>query len=80
MTTQIHYLNQQTNTQIHKYDTRISSQLRTPYERLDSGINSFFVKGIKIWNILPIDIKSVKNIIYFKSKIKKYLLETVLLL
>ena len=68
------------NSQIHEHDTRISSQLRTPYERLDSGINSFFVKGIKIWNKLPIDIKSAKNIIYLKSKIKKYLLETVLLL
>ena len=66
------------NSEIHDHDTRISSQLRTPFERLDSGIKSFFVKGIKIWNKLPIDIKSAKDIIYFKCKLKKYLLESVL--
>ena len=45
------------NSQIHDHDTRIASDLRAPYERLDSGLNSFFIKGIEIWNKLPCDIK-----------------------
>ena len=35
------------NSEIHGHDTRISSQLRPPFERLDSGINSFFCQGYK---------------------------------
>ena len=64
------------NSQIHEYNTRINSQLRAPFERLDSGLNSFFTKGIKIWNKIPCDIKSANNIINFKFKLKKWLLDT----
>ena len=63
------------NSQIHHYSTRISTNLRAPYERLEIGINSFFVKGIKIWNKIPYDIKSANTILYFKQNIKKWILD-----
>ena len=63
------------NSQIHHYNTRISSNLRAPFERLESGINSFFVKGINIWNELPHNIKSANSITYFKTNLKKWLLD-----
>ena len=59
------------NSQIHQYNIRISSNLRTPFERLDSGINSFFIKGINIWNKLPHNIKLANSILYFKTNVKK---------
>ena len=61
--------------EIHQYNTRNSSNLRPPFERLDSGLKSFFIKGIDLWNKLPDDIKSSNSIIYFKNKIKKWLLD-----
>ena len=64
------------SSQIHHYNTRNKSDLRPPFERLDSGLKSFFIKGIDIWNKLADDIKSANNIIYFKSKIKKWLLDS----
>ena len=67
------------NSEIHDHNTRISSQLRAPFERLESGLNSFFIKGINIWNKLPDDIKSSNNIVYFKSRLKKFLLGTTIL-
>ena len=58
------------NSQIHDHDTRIASDLRAPYERLESGLNSFFIKGIQIWNKLHGDIKSANSIIYFKYRLR----------
>ena len=66
------------NSDIHDYNTRISSNLRSPFERLDSGRKSFLIKGIKIWNKLPDGIKSANSIIYFKSKLIKWVSENVL--
>ena len=68
------------NSDVHDYNTQISSNLRTPFERLDSGKKSFLVKGIKIWNKLPDYIKSANSIIYFKSKLKKWVFENALVL
>ena len=67
------------NSQIHNHNTRISSNLRTPFERLESGTHSFLIRGINIWNKLPDYIKSAKNIIYFKCCLKKLILDTTLL-
>ena len=63
------------NSEIHSYNTRISSNLRTPFERLDSGRDSFLVKGIDIWNKLPDYIKKANSMIYFKGKLKQWLIE-----
>ena len=63
------------NSEIHSYNTRISSNLRAPFERLDSGRDSFLVKGIDIWNKLPEYIKKANSMIYFKGKLKQWLIE-----
>ena len=68
------------NSQIHDHNTRIASDLRAPYERLEIGLNSFFNKGIKIWNKLPSDIKSANSIIYFKYRVKKWIFESTIIL
>ena len=68
------------NSQIHERNARIASELRAPYERLKSGLNSFFIKGIKIWNKLPPEIKSANSIIDFKYRVKKWVLETIIIL
>ena len=67
------------NSDIHEYNTRNSTDLRPPFERLESGIKSFFIKGIKYWNRLPNEIKSANSFHYFKSKMKKLLLDNTLL-
>ena len=64
------------NSQIHQYNTRIRDDLRIPYERLELCRNSFVVKGIKLWNDIPNEIKLANSMQYFKSKIKKRMLDS----
>ena len=64
------------NSQIHQYNTRRRDDLRTPFERLELCRNSFVVKGIKVWNDLPNKIKFANSMHYFKSKIKKRMLDS----
>ena len=61
--------------QIHHYNTRNRSNLRTPYARLQICLNSFLIKGINIWNELPDNIRQANTMSYFKSKVKKLLLK-----
>ena len=65
-----------TNSQIHHYNTRRRDDLRTPFQRLQLGVNSFITKGIKIWNVIPIKIKHANSIFYFKSKMKNMLINS----
>ena len=62
------------NSQIHTYNTRRRGELRTPFERLELCRNSFIIKGIRLWNDIPIEIKRANSMLYFKSKIKKRIL------
>ena len=64
------------NSQIHQHNTRRRNDLRTPFERLELCRNSFVVKGIKLWNDIPNEIKLANSIQYFKSKIKKRMLDS----
>ena len=63
------------NSQIHQYNTRISNDVRPPSERLELCRRSFVVTGINIWNDLPNEIKHANSMHYFKSKIKKRILD-----
>ena len=65
-----------TNSQIHHYNTRRRDDLRTPFQRLQLGVNSFITTGIKIWNVIPIKIKHANSIFYFKSKMKNMLINS----
>ena len=62
------------NSQFHRYDTRRKNDIRTPYERLQICQNSFLIKSIKLWNIIPNDIKQANSKSYFNSRMKKMLL------
>ena len=64
------------NSQIHTYNTRQRGELRTPFERLELCRNSFIIKGIRLWNDIPIEIKRANSMLYFKSKIKKRILNS----
>ena len=64
------------NSQIHQHNTRRRNDLRTPFERLELCRNSFVVKGIKLWNDIPKEIKLANSMQYFKSKIKKRMLDS----
>ena len=63
------------NSQIHQYNTRISNDVRPPSEQLELCCRSFVVTGINIWNDLPNEIKHANSMHYFKSKIKKRILD-----
>ena len=65
-----------TSSQIHQYNTRNRDDIRSLHHRLHLGANSFFNKGIKIWNNLPNEIKHANSILYFKSKMKNRLRNT----
>ena len=65
-----------TNSQIHPYYTRRRNDLRTPFQRLQLGVNSFITTGIIIWNKIPISIKHANSIFYFKSKMKNMLINS----
>ena len=62
------------NSQIHHYNTRTKTKVRTPFARLQICQNSFLIKGINIWNELPDAVKQAKTMLYLKSKVKKLLL------
>ena len=64
------------NSQIHHHNTRNRADLRPPFARLQISLNSFMIKGITIWNKLPDNIKQAHTIAYYKSKLKKLLLES----
>ena len=64
------------NSQIHQYNTRRRDDLRTPFERLELCRNSFVIKGIKLWNDIPNDIKLANSMHYFKTKVKKRILDS----
>ena len=61
--------------EFHTYDTRNRSQLRTPFHSLTLSQRSPEYMGIKIYNKLPICIKSRTTLHTFKTYLKSYLIE-----
>ena len=58
------------------YSNRRSQDVRVP--RVDHvKCQGFSWHGAKIWNQLPENLKSVKNVNTFKAQIKKYIWETI---
>ena len=49
----------------------VSNKLMVPVSRLEKGRNTFLSRGTRLWNTLPSDIKSHKEICIFKSLVKK---------
>src|SRR5436189_105589 len=65
------------NSQLGCMNTRNHNKLRIPFAKLNKTKNSPNVLGIKIYNHLPISIKSSEKLSTFKSKMKSLLLGNV---
>ena len=58
----------------HTYETRNNPSIRTPLFKLQFSIRSIFDHGIKIWNNLSPEVKSITNKSIFKKIIRKKLI------
>ena len=56
-------------------NTRNRESLYVPRIRTNIGARALNVKGPKMWNTLPSDIRSCQTISSFKSKLSKYILQ-----
>ena len=65
-----------TNDTVHNYQTRNSNNFHLPHMRLSVSQKSIFFQGPKLWNDLPLDIKTSPSINVFKRRFKKYLIST----
>jgi hypothetical protein len=65
------------NARSHEYDTRRIVEYRQPMNRININ-KSFFVNNVfKIWDIIPLHVKTCTSKFSFKNKCKKYLLNTI---
>ena len=62
------------NSDVHSYNTRGNNSFVPPRERLELCRKSFFVKGIKLWNLLGNECKSAVSYFTFRRIVKKELL------
>jgi len=75
-------LKTEVHTHLTKTNYNTSSQVSTnklsiPFGRTTHyGLKQIKVKGPKIWNSLPLDLRNIKSLINFKISIKKHLLGT----
>ena len=58
----------------HDHNTRNRALIRTPYERLQKCLNSFFINGIKVYNNVSQFVKDSRTFIAFKVRMKNWLL------
>ena len=69
-----HYLPLPTVNRMTDSTTRQQDQLYVPMTRTDTGSRALSIRGPKLWNQLPLNIKDSNNLHMFKSKLRKYLL------
>ena len=60
------------NSQYHNYNTRNNSDFRLPVSRLKNVRQSFFYKGIDLWNRLNTNLTIYKPNIQFKSNLSSF--------
>lgn len=60
---------------LHSYSTRNSNHFILPLVHLSKTQNCFLYKCVKLWNILPDNLKAVSSHAKFKSLLSNYLLE-----
>ena len=65
------------NSDIHQYNTRQKNNLHIPNCRTSTKQNTISFQGPKLWNSLPMDVRSSPSIMIFKRKVRKYLLNEV---
>ena len=57
----------------HDHNTRNSHLIRSPFQRLQKCINSFFINGIKVYNNTSQFVKNSRTINVFKVRMKNWL-------
>jgi len=62
------------NSKIHDHNTRQKDNLHIPMCRTSTKQNTIAFQGPKLWNSLPMDMRSSISINIFKTKVKKFLL------
>ena len=60
--------------QVHSYTTRQRNQIYINSSRTVRASKNVFVRGLKLYNRLPINIK-VNNIVCYKQKLKPYIFQ-----
>ena len=58
----------------HDRDMRYPNRLRSDFHRLTKGQQSVGFQGPKLWNEIPLNLKSSISLIAFKNKYKNYIL------
>ena len=58
------------NSEVHKHDTRDKDSLHVLLARTSGGQRSIKIEGSKLWNSVPMSLRSVRNQKEFKRKIK----------
>ena len=63
---------------VHTYNTRSAKNKNyyQPFNKLNLGKNSFTAQGIKIWNKLPVNLKTLP-LYLFKKNLKQYLINSL---
>jgi hypothetical protein len=62
------------NSAIHHYNTRQCNDYHLPSHRLIVTSNSMRIFGVKIWNSICLDIKSIDSFSLFRTRYKLYLI------
>ena len=60
------------NCDIHDYNTRGCTNFYRDLKNLKSTQKSIFDTGLKLYNMLPVDIRNKKNIVDFKNLLEKF--------
>ena len=58
----------------HRYETRNSNQLVTPFPRVDAIRYNFQYQFIRIWNEIPENIRYARSLNIFKRTLKEFLI------
>lgn len=66
----------QPNSAIHHYNTRQCNNYHVPSHRLTVTSNSMRILGVKIWNSICLDIKSIDSFSLFRTRYKLYLIDS----
>ena len=62
------------NNTVHNYQTRIVNNFNIPLVRLAVAQKSIFFQGPKIWNNLPLEIRTSLSYNIFKRRFKQHLI------
>lgn len=68
-----HNISLNTNSDIHRYNTRISKHIHREIIRTSNGKKAPLFQSIELYNEIPNNLKNTRNIINFKSLLREYI-------